>query len=314
MSREMVLNHASLASAGWRETVEQLSHTADGMATLVKDGAAHAILRMCRPAHEIRCPGGRSLYDAFQELRRRGEQDQFRFLMRLSTKVPLDNDLGPEVTDRFVMCEARTLPREDGAPLVLCALSDAISVSVPSEPAWDHDRILVEFLELLPDATFDHAQEEIDNIARSAHAGPIVERHRKRLRRQCSDTADLWIRRAQMFPHLLFGPDVEDHLTELNAGWLRTLVNRLADLDETAEEWVVTGGDAPPWKTLVSPESGRLMDNPKLREARRFRAVSGERVLFEWHARFGSGARIHLRFQARTRQIEVGYIGVHLPR
>ena len=47
--------------------------------------------------------------------------------------------------------------------------------------------------------------------------------------------------------------------------------------------------------------------------ARRFKSVNGEPMLFAWHARFGRGARIHLRFDARTRQIEIGYIGVHLP-
>ena len=55
------------------------------------------------------------------------------------------------------------------------------------------------------------------------------------------------------------------------------------------------------------------MSNPTLHEARRFRSGGGTRVLFEWHARFGSAARIHLRFDARTREIEIGYIGVHLP-
>ena len=55
------------------------------------------------------------------------------------------------------------------------------------------------------------------------------------------------------------------------------------------------------------------MNNERLREARRFKSVNGEPMLFAWHARFGRGARIHLRFDARTRQIEIGYIGVHLP-
>ena len=98
----------------------------------------------------------------------------------------------------------------------------------------------------------------------------------------------------------------------MNAGWLSTLVNRLADLNAAAEEWLIAGGPAPPWKTLVTPESGQLMSNPTLREARRFRSGGGTRVLFEWHARFGSAARIHLRFDAQTREIEIGYIGVHL--
>ena len=157
-----------------------------------------------------------------------------------------------------------------------------------------------------------NTEEKIDNLARSVHAVPIVDRHRKRLHCQCSDATDLWRRRSQMFPHLTFGPDVEDHLGRVNPGLVPTIVNRLADLEETAAAWVADGGDAPSWKTLVTPESGELMKNPRLREARRFRSVNGERVLFEWHARFGGG-RIHLRFDARVQEIEIGYVGGHLP-
>ena len=309
----MVLNHASLPPAGWLRTVEWLPDVADGMATLVKDGVAGAALRMHQSPHEIRYPDDRSLFEAYQELRQRNARDQYVFLMRLSTKVPLDDDLGPDVADRFRMCEAKVLVPEDGAPLVFCAVSDAIAVSAPSEPVWDRDRIRVAFDELLPDGSLGGAQEDIDNLARSVHAAPICERHRERLRGHCSNAADLWSRREEVFPHLTFGPNVEGHLADLNPGWFSTLVRRLADLDATAAEWVVTGGEVPPWRTKVTPESGPLMRDPTLRETRRFRSVSGARVLFEWHARFGSGGRIHLRFDARTRAIEVGYIGGHLP-
>ena len=255
--REMVLNHASLPPAGWRQTVNWLPEVADGMATLVRDGVAQATLRMCRSPHEIRYPDDRSLFDAYQELRQRGARDQYVFLMRLSTKVPLDDDLAPGVADRFqmceaTMCEARELPPDDGAPLVLCAVTAAIAVSVPSEPVWDRARIRVAFDELLPDEAFGEADEEIDNLARSAHAPPICERHRERHRVHCSNAADLWSRREQVFPRLAFGPDVEGHLAELNPGWFSTLVGRLADLDAAAAAWAVAGGDAPRW--TVEPQ------------------------------------------------------------
>ena len=311
--REMVLNHASLLPTGWLRTVEWLPDVADGMATLVRDGVARAVLRMCRSPHDIRYPDDRSLFEAYQELRELGARDQYVFLMRLSAKVPLDNDLGPDIADRFRMCEAKALAPEDGAPLVFCAVSDAIAVSMPSEPVWDRDRIRVAFDELLPDGLLGEAEEDVDNLARSAHVSPICERHRERLRVHCSSAADLWSRREEVFPHLTFGPSVEGHLAGLNPGWFSTLVSRLADLDSAAEEWAVVGGDAPRWKTKVTPESGHLMSNRKLRDARRFTSVSGARVLFEWHARFGSSGRIHLRFDARTRAVEVGYIGGHLP-
>ena len=128
------------------------------------------------------------------------------------------------------MCEAKTLPPDDGAPFVLCAVTGAICVGFPSEPVWDRDQLPVDFLELLSDGTLADAHEEIYNLTRSVHAGPIVDRHLMRLRHQCSDATDLWNRREQIFPRLTFGPDVEGHLAEVNAGWLPTLVNRLADL------------------------------------------------------------------------------------
>ena len=63
----------------------------------------------------------------------------------------------------------------------------------------------------------------------------------------------------------------------------------------------------------MTPESRGTMDNPALRDARLFRSTSGVRVLFKWHTRFGRGSRIHLRFDAGSRKIEIGYIGEHLP-
>ena len=309
----MILNHASLAPAGWRDALGYLLDLADGMAVLIRTRTAQSTLRMSRSLHETYWPNDGSLFDALREVMRQGKRDQSLFLMKLSEKAPLLSNLAPDAADRFWMCEAKTLPPDDGAPLVLCAVTGAICVGFPSEPVWDRDQLPVDFLELLSDGTLADAHEEIDNLTRSVHAGPIVDRHLMRLRHQCSDATDLWNRREQIFPRLTFGPDVEGHLAEVNAGWLPTLVNRLADLNAAAEEWLIAGGHAPPWKTLVTPESRRLISNPTLREARRFRSGGGTRVLFEWHARFGSAARIHLRFDARTREIEIGYIGVHLP-
>ena len=228
----MILNHASLVPCGRDEAVAWLADTACGMAMLVEHGAAAASLRMCRAVHEIRCSPDRSLFDAYQDLRRRGALEEYRFLMRLSTKSPLLRDVGAHSADRFLRCEEKTLPEEDGAPLLLCAVTDAIAVSLPSEPAWD-------------------------------------------------------------------------------AGMLSTVVNRLMDLDRAAGAW--RDGAAPSWTCKVTPESDRVMSQPRLREARRFRSAKGTRVIFAWHARFGSGGRIHLRFDARVREIEIGYVGSHLP-
>ena len=317
--REMILNHASLASAARQEVPARLADMASGMAALVRAGVAQAILRACQSTHEIRLQDGRSLFDAYRELPARGARDEYLFLLRLSTKAPLLDDVELNVEDRFLACEAtasgaRTLASKDGAPLVLCAITGGVAVGFPSEPVWDRDRITVAFRELLPDDTFEEADEEIDHLARAAHASPITDRHLRRLRSRIETPADIWNQRAAAFPHLTFGPDVKEQLGRLNAGWLTTVVNRLADLDATAAAWgEAAGGAAPPWTCKVTPESDSVMNDERLRERRRFRSVGGARDLFEWHARFGSGGRIHLRFEARERTVEIGYVGRHLP-
>ncbi len=117
--REMILNHASMASAGWRDALDFLPDLADGMASLVRAGAVQSTLRMSRSLHETCWPDEGSLYDAFRETMRRGARDQALFLMKLSEKAPLLSNLGPDVTDRFRMCE-EPLAKIGNRPGFLC--------------------------------------------------------------------------------------------------------------------------------------------------------------------------------------------------
>lgn len=309
--REMVLNHASLGSPDQHTAVGWLKEVTVGMTMLVRDKIAKSTLRMRQSHAEILCLSNWSLWDALQELRKGGARDEYSFLTRLTTKVPLLCDIDQEVADRFRACEAKTLPPEDGEPLVLCAITDGIAVGFPSDPVWDCDHLTIHFNELLPDESIGGASEMIDNLTRFAHVQPICERHRAGLRDQFTNAAALWNGKEQAFPNLIFGPEVEGHLSRLND--LQLVVKRLASLNESACEWRVIGGTMPPWKSKVTSESEPLMDKPRLREARRFRSHRGTRELFEWHARFGSGGRIHLRFEPSSREVEIGYIGPHLP-
>ena len=109
----------------------------------------------------------------------------------------------------------------------------------------------------------------------------------------------------------MFGPDVEGDLKAV-AGVLQTVVNRLAELDDAASAWPDAGGAKPPWTCEVNDESDSVKYHPRREKERMFRSVRGQRMLFMWHARFGD-SRIHLRFDARTREIEIGYIGAHKP-
>ncbi|MCY4139827.1 MAG: hypothetical protein OXF56_16385, partial [Rhodobacteraceae bacterium] len=216
-----------------------------------------------------------------------------------------------ELVSRFKGCEDLTLPAPDGGPLVFCAISDGISVSFPSATIWDADRVKVRFLEIREDGEIEEVEEEIDNLSCSQHAFSINDRHQSRPK-DIVDPRELWERRAELFPNLLFGSDVRSNFMT-SASLLGTIVGKLSALDRTAKDWRVRGGGMPEWRTLVSPESNTKMKNKKFQSSRTFRSHNGEQEIFEWHARFGDSGRIHLRFDTEEREIEIGYIGSHLP-
>ena len=314
--REMVLNHASVVADDRRIAVVWLKDIVVGMSQLVNSGVVATVLRMKQSEYETSCVGNWTLNDAYQELRRQDERDAYLFLRRLGSKVPLIEDVGADVKDRFLRCGERSLSSPDGDPLVLCAITDWIAVGFPSDSAWDSDQITVSFEELLPDGDFQEACETIDNLTRQKHAPQICDRHRQRVLQGFQDFRDgaaMWESREEAFPNLMFGPDVEGQITDLNTGHLGTVVNRLVSLDSSALAWQETGGASPPWESLVTNESTTVRNDRRLSEQRRFRSQDGTSHLFMWHARFGSGGRIHLRFDAESRTVEIGYIGSHLP-
>ncbi len=309
--REMILNHASLfAPDSDRGSISKwLRDAVRGMNGLIQHKVVSKSLRMSQNFIDTPCLSDYSLQDACNELRTRGYRDEYVSLLGLATKIPLLSDVEESVKDRFHACEEIILPSNDGAPLVLCAVTDGIAVGFPSDPIWDRDRATVTFDELLLDETISKVSEEIDQLTRSAHAEPICERHRDRLRAG-ANPRKLWANRQAIFPHLVFGPDVEGNLMS-SAHLIETIVGKLVAIDRSARDWRNMGGPAPPWGTKVSPESSNL--KPALRERRRFRSHRGTSELFEWHARFGSSGRIHLRFEEAAKEIEIGYIGPHLP-
>ena len=315
--REMVLNHASLSAPDQRLAVMWLQDTIAGMATLVRNNVVESSIRMRESLYETPTVGDKTLWDLLLALQNQGSREEFLFFSRLSAKSPLLREIEEDIVERFRACEAlgcetKHLPQEDGEPLVMCAITDGILVGFPSDPVWEREQIMVTFFEMNPDGSIEEVSEIIDNLTQCANAEPICARFRAELR-QLTSPAELWEARETAFPNLKFGPDVEGHLADLDRAILKTVVNKLERLDEAAYQWRDSGGPAPKWTCKVTDESASVLHNEKLREARRFRSNRDTRELFTWHARYGSGGRIHIRFDPHTHEVEVGYVGRKLP-
>jgi len=304
----MVFNHATVALADPQLANQYLVDLATGMATLIRERVTSKHLRMAASLWEIQLATGESLGNVVQTLRRT-DRDTHIFLMGLAQKVPIQIDLTPSAKSRLLACESIHLSDSDAQPLLLCAINHWIAVGLPSSSAWDQDLIHIEFEELDDTGEIERDAAFVDSLSRASHAPLIIDRHRRLLRVE-NDPKIVWARRAQLFPSLQFGEEVEVHLMK-NSNLIGNIVRKLVELDRSAHEW--DEGPSPAWRTKVTPESESTMSMPKLRNARRFRSAAGFAQLYEWHARVGSGIRIHLRVEPREQKVEVGYIGPHLP-
>ena len=228
--REMVLNHASAASPSRQDALDWLKDMAAGMSALVRERVTDSALRMSVNLYEIPCADGWSLHDALHELRRRGAREEYLFLVKLSQKYPLIAEIGDDVEKRFQRCEARGLPPEDGKPLIMCVIANAVSVSFPSDSVWDSNKVTVRFNERLPDATIDEASDTIDNLARSTHAQSIIARHREAAILS-ADMETLWNRREEIFVSLAFHPNVKSRLEDLSPTALHVIAKAFYKMD-----------------------------------------------------------------------------------
>lgn len=310
--QEMILNHASAAASGWsaKEANVVLADLAQGMATLVVKMDLPKTLRLQCGMETIPLTQDASLLDLLFAMQRSPAREEARFWLSLAQKMPLLADLPATSINHFYAFEPAQQLGAAAQPLMLCVHQGAIAISFPTTPQWDVDLLDIPFTEILRDGSIHTSSEVIDNLARLRHVPAILARHQQ----QCFtdlDPATFWQQRQRVFPSLSFGQDVEAQLRSLGGNQFWTIMRRLADLNASAAAWC--SGPAPNWHTKVTPESEPLMSNPKLAATREFRNADGFTCSYAWHARYGSSGRIHLRFDASQTQVEVGYIGPHLP-
>ena len=142
--RELVLNDASIDAADQRTAMDWLADIAKGMSSLVVKKVVQNTLRTSRPLQAIHYRGNNSLWEIILALKQHDLREEYLFLMSSSVKTPLTNQLAQDIKDRFLACGGRTFPSPAGNSLVLCAISDGIAVSFPSDSVWDRNLIKVE--------------------------------------------------------------------------------------------------------------------------------------------------------------------------
>jgi hypothetical protein len=308
--RDLVFNETCVPGqfATLADAVQSAIDLITGLIELSRHKITSGELRLHQPPDQIVLGAGVSLGDvAIALLRSPANREEGRFFARMALKVPVDYGLPNEMIDHLLRCRSEAYPESIG--LLLCALSNRIAVTLSADTVWDRDRIVVDIA--LESAAGESRSEsrEFDHVSRALHAPRIIERTRATTLHSLNPV-DFWSRKGELFPHLLFGREVEKQILRCGPDVFQSAMMRLQELDFAASRWRNIGGGVPPYLSRVTGESESTMN--KYGNERVFQDSNGAHATFELHARIAEGCRIHLIEHPADKAIEVGYIGPHL--
>lgn len=303
--REAVLNSDgfSVKFASRDAALDALDHVASAL--LLLSARKHIAFRLWmrdQPYSTIVCKD-MSLIDLFRDYLGR-DKDRAIFLLRMATKCPIDD--GVEAVDLESFLNEEIEGGSHCTDLLWCAISGTkVAVSLSPDEKWHRNPLS---LRLVRNGTYTRTV-DVENIFSTESAEQTAARLDMSV--LCGLTpGELWQRRGEIFPSLIFGLDVEKQLRSLGADVFESAIARLSELNRAASDWGTSSKPVPEYLSKVTGESTPTMQ--KFGGDRIFRSSCGSAETFEKHARLHNGARIHLREIVAHSAIEIGYIGVHL--
>lgn len=241
------------------------------------------------------------------------DRDERLFLIRLATNAPyLENLI--VAADNALRYEFEVdAQKAEGCGVAY--LLDGLSISFQSHSRWNVSHISVT-VRSLDDA--GNIEEEVAEIVHASHPEHVLEHQgwiQKRLTESVGTGAEMWERRSQFFPSLIFCDRVEKQVRELEYGtsMLQPVAKVLFDLEAACRMWTQGAFDVMLIPAKVSPESPATLH--QFASERTFRCPDGVERVFDWHVKININAwRVHFYFDnAKPSSLIIGYIGKHLP-
>ena len=238
------------------------------------------------------------------------DHDLRDFFLKISTKISFEQDVSDAVKKQFYLSEFHFQQLEAGG-LGLAWLLKTTAVSLPSEEYWLRTHIPVHRKWLENTGTEREKDVRVLNLSEMTHVPVVFDELTGKAQGVLRDEpVKLAERKADCFPHLTFGLDVDSQIAKLSVEILRVAIAKLIVLDGAVRNWRREMTEEPALPR-VNPESEATMQ--RYGNEREFRSVSGEKRSFRLHAMVGNGHRIHFRIDKQNKSLEIGYIGEHLP-
>ncbi|KFE34651.1 hypothetical protein [Thioclava atlantica] len=232
-------------------------------------------------------------------------RDEWRLLRGFENRAPFRVELGEafgleaEYRHNDVLADGLGLSHTVGT----------LGVSFATEP-WLVPTVPLHRISLDKDGECDEQIVRVHHAATPAHVSGHDEWLRRMPGEHVRDGEELWARRAEIFPHLLFLPRTEAHLRALKAGeiHLASAQHALMDLEIAAARWKIKDAAMPTFLTKTTPEGEQ---RSKLFY---FDDLSGVQRCFDWHSRYTPGAgRIHFWCDRSSGRLTIAHVGEKVP-
>jgi len=244
------------------------------------------------------------------------EREQRQFLRTLAHKSPFLVEL-PEKEKESLAYEFSLAGKKISNPSnQICGLGAAyllnsLAVSLLSDPKWDTSRLNLQMELLNEDGNIEEPQSiSVEHASAIEHLQEHQEWIKKWVQRQVKNGIDLWERRTELFPSLIFCEPICNRIMSFTEGHLLfyQVVKRLFELEDYAQNWPAgTAFDKDKLPSKATPESSSRLQQYK--DDFIFMCPDGKKRLFSWHVRLTPSAwRIHF-IAEKPGQIIIGYIG-----
>lgn len=311
MTTELVFNELSLGQAPATEVARAFMLTLVRTCFLAQDAGASRTLLVPEGAVTSEISPGYSLWAWVNDSQ--VDLDWRRKFLSMATHGPFtEKVISAEVLEQLAISEYLVGERTAlglGAAHVL----DGLAVSIDGTEVWQEASLKVGMLSLSEEGDLLEAEVEVHHAARPEH----VTDHRSWLmtRQQARITCgtELWERRSELFPALVFCPRVEAQLGAIGMRdpHLRQILRKLTQLNELFSGWAEGRFDRRKIPDC-DPESRPTLQ--QFRAEHTFRDPDDNARLFSWHVPLTPGAwRLFFKPDKETRRAIIGHIGPKLP-
>lgn len=240
--------------------------------------------------------------------------EERRFLRTISTKSPFLTDLQDSNYMESLLAREFFYNGEKAEGIGISYLLEALCVSLLSNNQWDNFELNVNLNWLNDDETIEEDEVVVKHASKDEHIINHFDWIRRRKKDSLKNGANLWERKEEFLPSLLFCESVSKRLNKLgsNSPHFNQIKKRLFELENYCANWKEGAFEHTKIPSRVTPESERTLQ--RYGQDRTFSCPDGIQRTFSWHARITPQEwRLYFFPLESSQKIIIGYIGPHLP-